>query len=56
MAEKLNNFFVEAVANLEIQPYMPDNWNYTQCDSINDIIAKYESHPKYQKNQRKCKQ
>ena len=49
VAEKLNNFFVEAVANLEIQPYMPDNWNYTQCDSINDIIAKYESHPSIKK-------
>ena len=48
MAEKLNNFFVEAVANLKIEPYMPDDGDYP-CDNIDDIIAKYKSHPSIKK-------
>ena len=48
VAEKLNNFFVEAVANLKIGPYMPDDGD-NPCDNIHDIIAKYTCHPSIKK-------
>ena len=37
-------FFVEAVTNLKIEPYMPEDRDYPPCDNIDDIIAKYKSH------------
>ena len=53
VAEKLNNFFIEAVDNLEIEPYAPENmiYNYSEnmdassSKTLQDIIKKYESHP-----------
>ena len=49
MAEKLNNFFVEAVANLKIEPNMHEDKDYPPGDNIDDIIAKYKSHPSFMK-------
>ena len=46
VAEKLNNYFVEAVDNLGIESYLPENMNdlWTQ-----DIILKYENHSSVKK-------
>ena len=43
VAEKLNNFFVEAVDNLGIEPYLIQNNNVSK--NTQDIIGKYENHP-----------
>ena len=43
VAEKLNNFFIEAVDNLEIEPYLRENNPITE--NIQDIIGKYKNHP-----------
>ena len=48
VAEKLNNFFIEAVESLEIEPYCP-NHKGVQLGNICEIIKKYETHP-----ERKC--
>ena len=45
VANKLNNFFVDAIANLDIEPYIPLRSNETLSENIEDIIKKYESHP-----------
>ena len=49
IANTLNNFFVEAVANLEIESYRPavtnNVENETNVDHIDNIIKKYELHP-----------
>ena len=47
VAEKLNNFFIEAVDNLEIEPYLLDNNPITE--DIQDILVKYENHPSVKK-------
>ena len=44
VADKLNNFFVEAVESLEIEPFAPDLEN-NETINIDDIINKYEPHP-----------
>ena len=45
VAEKLNNFFTEAVAKLEIEPYLPVSTNTPICNNIHEIIEKYKYHP-----------
>ena len=49
VANTLNNFFADAVANLEIEPYCPITPGNSNEDfhgeEINIIIKKYESHP-----------
>ena len=40
---------MEAVANLNIEPYIPEDRDYPPCDNIDDIIAKYKSHPSIMK-------
>ena len=47
VAEKLNNFFIEAVDNLEIEPYLLGNNPITE--DIQDILVKYENHPSVKK-------
>ena len=47
VAEKLNNFFIDAVDNLDIEPYLPDHNPPTE--NIQDIIIKYENHPSIKK-------
>ena len=42
VAEKLNNFFVNAVEKLEIEQFVD---NITEMDDIKDIIKIYEMHP-----------
>ena len=43
VAEKLNNFFIEAVDNLDIKPYLIHNNRISK--NTQDIIDKYENHP-----------
>ena len=45
VAEKLNYFFIEAVENLEIEPFVPHNGNRIYTESIHEIVKKYETHP-----------
>ena len=45
VANKLNHFFVDAIGNLDIEPYIPLRSNETLSENIEDIIKKYESHP-----------
>jgi hypothetical protein len=45
VAEKLNNFFIEAVDNLDIPSYLPENTQHIQNDDIQMIIDIYENHP-----------
>ena len=47
VAEKLNNFFIEAVDNLDIEPYLLHNNSTT--GNINDIVDKYKNHPSIKK-------
>ena len=44
VAEKLNNFFIEAVENLGIEPFEVNIGN-TCSDEIDDILKQYELHP-----------
>ena len=44
VAEKLNNFFIEAVDSLDIEPYGNNN-NGVPLGNIGEIINKYETHP-----------
>ena len=45
VAEKLNNFFIKAVEDLEIEQFAP-NFEYDiQTEDIDEIIRKYEKHP-----------
>ena len=47
VAEMLNNYFIEAVENLEIEEFMPDeNYVYSKDsgDDIDNIIRKYKLH------------
>ena len=47
LAEKFNNFFIEAVENLEIEHFASDNEeNFIEDDDpITTIIKRYSSHP-----------
>ena len=45
VAEKLNNFFIKAVDNLGIEPFVPTGKNNIQTESIEEIIKRYERHP-----------
>ena len=45
VAEKLNNFFIEAVESLEIEQYAPDTQEGVYLKNIDGIVKKYESHP-----------
>ena len=48
VAEMLNNYFSEAVENLEIEEFMPDDdfvHSNDNNDDIDNIIRKYQSHP-----------
>ena len=45
VAEKLNNFFIESVENLDIEHFTDDNENISPIINIQDIIKRYESHP-----------
>ena len=42
---KLNNFFVEAVENLDIEPFTIVNENDISSENINEIAKNYELHP-----------
>ena len=44
-AEKLNNFFIEAVESLEIEQYAPDTQEGVYLKNIDGIVKKYDSHP-----------
>ena len=48
VAEKLNNYFVEAVENLEIEEFISDDdfiCSENADENIDNIIKKYKSHP-----------
>ena len=48
VAEKLNNFFIDSVENLEIEPFLTETGrrlNSNVENEIEDIIQKYTSHP-----------
>ena len=49
VAEKLNNFFIEAVDNLDIETYLPGNMDETLPKTLQEIINKYDNHPSIQK-------
>ena len=49
VAVKLNNFFIEAVQNLEIEPFAPIDEKDALDVNIEDIIKQYETHPSIQK-------
>ena len=55
VAEKLNNFFIEAVESLEIEPFAPDLDNKTNTINIDEIIKKYETHSSIFKDRRNMK-
>ena len=44
VAEKLNNFFIDAVENLGIEPFRVDMGNVSS-DEIDEILKQYELHP-----------
>ena len=45
VAEKLNNFFIKTVENLEIESFASNDDNDNQTDSVEEIIKIYENHP-----------
>ena len=47
VAEKLNNYFIEAVTNLEIEPFEINTQNICsdQIDQLEEIFKQYELHP-----------
>ena len=45
VAEKLNNFFIKAVENLEIEPDLSETKSDTPDENIQVIIDQYKSHP-----------
>ena len=45
VAEKLNNFFIEAVEKLDIEPFTCGNKDEIGSGTIEEIIKKYEAHP-----------
>ena len=44
VVEKLNNFFIEAVGNLEIESFVPDIDNRIYTGIIHEIVKNYERH------------
>ena len=45
VAEKLNNFFIEAVENLDIEHFEVDEVHTESSDIIDDILRQYKEHP-----------
>ena len=45
VAEKLNNFFVEAVNNLDIEPFTTVNEDHISSENVSEIVKNYEFHP-----------
>ena len=45
VAEKLNNFFIEAVESLEIEHHAPKSHEGVYLKNIGEIVKNYESHP-----------
>ena len=45
VANKLYDFFVDAVANLKFEPFIPTDTDINTNEAIEDIIKKYKSHP-----------
>ena len=46
VAEKLNSFFIDSVANLDIEPFLQEEpRNFDSHDDISKIIRKYSKHP-----------
>ena len=54
VAEKLNNFFIEAVDNLEVQTFLRNDPESLTLHNIDEIISKYESTSKHFKNTPQC--
>ena len=55
VAEKLNNFFIEAVENLEIESFAPNTDNNFNTKSIDEILKIYELHPSILEIKKTCK-
>ena len=46
VSEKFNNYFVDIVENLDIEPFIVENEIEIHCsDPIDDIVKKYSKHP-----------
>ena len=45
VAEKFNNYFIEAVENLDIETYVPISTDFVSPENIPEIIKAYDSHP-----------
>ena len=45
VAEKLNNFFVEAVDNLDIEPFTTVHEDHISSENVSEIVKNYEFHP-----------
>ena len=45
----MNSFFIDAVDNLEIEPFLIENTNIISTANLEDIISKYENHPSIRK-------
>ena len=45
VAEKLNNFFIDAVTNLDIESFAPNVESDSNINYINNILKRYENHP-----------
>ena len=46
VSEKLNNYFVDVIENLDITPFIEETYPQTHlCDPIEDIVKKYSNHP-----------
>ena len=49
IAEKMNNFFVDAIENLNIEPFIQTANADNPCNFIEDIVKKYNQHPSIKK-------
>ena len=49
VAEKFNNFFIESVENLEIEPFSATMYDSSCSEDIEGIIYKYKPHPSIKK-------
>ena len=45
IAEKMNNFFVDAIENFNIEPFIQTANDDNPCNFIEDIVKKYNQHP-----------
>ena len=45
IAEKMNNFFVDAIENLNIEPFIQTANDDNPCNFIEDIVEKYNQQP-----------